>query len=131
MRLHIDALAILHLVWGGLGVLTGAAVAILAAGTHAALYLGGSLGRTELASVWFLAIMAALLMAGGAAQIAAGLGLGRRRASGRTAALVLAVPNLLLLPLGTALGMYAFWVLLNNDARREFGIPVSGDAAKP
>ena len=27
-------------------------------------------------------------------------------------------------PLGTALGIYAFWVLMNNDARDEFGRPL-------
>ena len=39
------------------------------------------------------------------------------------AALILAVPNLIVVPFGTALGIYTFWVLLNDDARREFGRP--------
>ena len=30
---------------------------------------------------------------------------------------------------GTALGIYTFWVLLNNDARREFGWPPRGTSA--
>jgi hypothetical protein len=39
------------------------------------------------------------------------------------AALLLALPNLLVLPFGTALGVYTYWVLLNNDARDAFGRP--------
>ncbi len=52
-----------------------------------------------------------------------GRSLARRHASGRVLALVCAVPNLLLVPFGTALGIYTFWVLLNDDARRDFGRP--------
>ena len=36
---------------------------------------------------------------------------------GRLAAMVLAVPNLFVLPFGTALGIYAMWVLLHDEAR--------------
>jgi hypothetical protein len=33
------------------------------------------------------------------------------------------VPNLLVIPFGTALGVYTFWALLNDEARRVFGRP--------
>ena len=128
MRLHIDALGFLHLLWGGLGVLTEVATGVLALGTHIA--LGGAHGRTELASVGFLAMVALLLVGGGVAQMVAGSGLLRRRGPGRVTPLVLAVPNLLFLPFGTALGIYAFWVLLNDDTRREFGA-VRGRVGQP
>ena len=39
----------------------------------------------------------------------------------RLASLILAVPNLVLVPFGTALGVYTLWVLLNDDARQAFG----------
>ena len=39
---------------------------------------------------------------------------------GRVLSLALAVVNLLVLPFGTALGVYALWVLLTNDGRRLF-----------
>ena len=41
---------------------------------------------------------------------------------GRLATLGLAVPNLFVLPFGTALGVYAFWVLLHDETRKMFGI---------
>ena len=44
--------------------------------------------------------------------------------AGRFGALALAVPNLAVVPFGTALSVYAFWVLLNDDARAEFGRPL-------
>mgnify|MGYP006171462063 CR=1 FL=1 len=44
----------------------------------------------------------------------------RREPAGRTVTLWLAVLNLFVLPFGTALGIYAFWVLLHNDNRALF-----------
>ena len=122
MRLHIDVLGLLHLVWGGLGLVTGVSLGVLAIGLNVALVTSGSVGRVEMASVWLLAIVGTIL--GGGALILTGRGLRRRAGKARLAALVLAVPNLILLPFGTALGIYALWALLNNDARREFGRPL-------
>ena len=44
----------------------------------------------------------------------------RRRASGRVLSLALALVNLLVLPFGTAFGVYALWVLLRDEGRRLF-----------
>jgi hypothetical protein len=122
MRLHIDVLGTLHLVWGAFGVMTGLSLVILAAGTRAAL-AGDVFGMGERAAVALLAIVGAALVLGGAAAVMTGWALKRRSRRGRMAALVLAVPNLVLVPFGTALGVYTFWVLLNNDARQAFGRP--------
>ncbi len=122
MRLHIDVLGTLHLVWGAFGVMTGLSLGILAAGTRAAL-AGDMFGMGERAAVGLLALVGAALVVGGAATAMAGWALRRRSTRGRLAALILAIPNLLLVPFGTALGVYTFWVLLNNDARRAFGRP--------
>jgi hypothetical protein len=70
-----------------------------------------------------LLILGALLVAGGAVMVLAGRALLRRSPRGRMALLGLAVPNLFVVPFGTALALYAFWVLVNDDARREFGRP--------
>ena len=47
------------------------------------------------------------------------------------AAIALAVPNLVIVPFGTALGVYGLWVLLNDDARRQFGRPLSDAGGQP
>ena len=46
-----------------------------------------------------------------------GRALRRRQPAGRSAILWLSVPNLFVLPFGTALGVYALWVLLHHEAR--------------
>ena len=60
------------------------------------------------------------LALGGWASAWAGRALRRHRANGRTGALLLGVLNLFVLPFGTALAIYTFWVLLHNDARALF-----------
>ena len=121
MSVHIDVLSRLHLLWGAFGVLTGSSLFILAAGTHFAIGELGQTGPGGQAAVGVLIVLGALLAAGGAASLAVGVALGRRRPFARLAALLFAVPNLVLAPFGTALGIYSWWVLLNNDARRTFG----------
>ena len=77
----------------------------------------------ERAAVALLAIVGGVLVLGGGATVLTGWAIRRRSRRGRLAALALAIPNLVLVPFGTALGVYTFWGLLNNDARRAFGRP--------
>ena len=66
------------------------------------------------------AVCAAALLIVGLGNAWAGAAIRRRQPSGRLAALGLAVPNLFVLPFGTALGIYAMWVLLHDETRRMF-----------
>ena len=106
--------------WGAIGVLLGVSTLLLAAGAAA---IGWTTQGDEIAAgvtaAAFL-ICAVLLLAAGGANAWAGNALKRRQPNGRLATLALAVPNLFILPFGTALGIYAFWVLLHNEARRAF-----------
>jgi len=110
----------LHVVWGAFGLLCGASLAVLAGGSVAALLDLGSLGATERAGVWLLAGSGVVLMTAGAAALVVGRLLPGRRQRVRLAALGLAIANLVIVPFGTALAVYTFWVLMNDDARREF-----------
>ena len=121
---HLALLGRLHLLLGAFGVLCGMSLVLLAAGTSVALVdltIGNEGGR---AGVWILGICGALMIAGGLALVVAGRALDRRSRAGRFGALALAIPNLAVVPFGTALSVYAFWVLLNDDARAEFGRPL-------
>lgn len=129
MRHHIDVLGLLHIVWGAFGVLAGLSLAILAAGTHAALTVAGSIGAAPRAAVWLMSVSAVLMLAFGAAWFVTGRRLRQHEISARQSALALAIPNLFVIPFGTALGVYTFWVLLNNDARAAFGRPMRGPSA--
>lgn len=123
MRLHVDLLGYFHYVWGAFGVLTGASLALLAVGTALASRELGTMGATAGAAIWILVIGAAALGGLGGAMLVVGHALRGRRGLGRTAALVLAVPNLVAAPFGTALGVYTLWVLQNDEAREQFGRP--------
>jgi len=124
MLVHLDLLGRLHVFLGAFGVIVGVSLAMLAAGTSAALRDLRMAGPEGAAGVWILALCAGVLLVGGAALMIAGRALDRRQRAGRLAALLLAVPNLVVVPFGTALSVYAFWVLLNDEARREFGRPL-------
>ena len=120
MLSHLHLLWVLQLLWGAIGLLLGVSTLMLAAGAAA---IGWTTDGDEIAAgitaLAFL-ICALLLLVAGGANAWAGNALKRREANGRLATLALAVPNLFILPFGTALGIYAFWVLLHNESRVRF-----------
>lgn len=67
-----------------------------------------------------LAISTGVLVIGGAACLATGLGLMQRESWGRPLALVMGFLALLSVPFGTALGIYTLWVLLPAPADTEY-----------
>jgi hypothetical protein len=123
MPIHLDVLGRLHVMLGGLAGLAGASLLVLAAGTSTALFQLDDAGDAGRVGVWILVWCGVLFAGGGVALWLTGRALGRRRPAARRIALALAVPNLLAVPFGTALSLYAFWVLLNDEARRAFGRP--------
>jgi hypothetical protein len=103
-----------------MGLLLGASLLLLAAGAAAiARTTAGDPLTAEFTALLFV-VFATALAIGGWANAWAGRALRQHRAQGRTGALVLAVMNLFVLPFGTALAIYTFWVLLHNDARLFF-----------
>jgi hypothetical protein len=126
MSTHVSALALLQRVWGGFGLLVAASLALLAAGGGAALADAGPLSPAARGVILVLAGCAVGLAGVSIGALATARGLERRRTPARTAALLLAAVNLLLVPFGTALAVYTVWLLLNDDARREFGRPLRG-----
>ena len=120
MRSHVNLLGILQLTWGGMGLLLGASLLLLAVGAAAiARATPGDPLTAGLTALLFVVFATALAL-GGWANAWAGRALRQHRSPGRTGALMLAVLNLFVLPFGTALAIYTFWVLLHNDARALF-----------
>jgi hypothetical protein len=120
MRAHLHLLGILQLVWGAIGLLLGASMLLLAIG---AIAIGVSPGSDPIAAgvtAGAFVVFAVALLAGGGANAWAGGELRRNRPRGRLTVLWLGALNLFVLPFGTALGIYAFWVLLHNQTRAAF-----------
>lgn len=120
MSSHLRLLGVLQLTWGAVGLLLGAATLLLAIGALA-IGVGGSGDRVG-AGVTALTfgIFAVALLVAGAANAWAGRALRRHEPAGRTAVLALGIPNLFVLPFGTALAIYAWWVLLHAEVRALF-----------
>jgi hypothetical protein len=120
MRPHVHLLGLLQLAWGGMGLLLAASLLLLAGGAAAiARTTGGDTFTATFTALLFIVFAAALAL-GGWANVWAGRALRRHRAAGRTGALALSVVNLFVLPFGTALAIYTYWVLLHNEARALF-----------
>lgn len=120
MRSHVNLLGLLQLTWGGMGLLLGVSLLLLAVGAIAIARAPGSDPLTAGATAILFVIFATAVALGGWANAWAGRAIRQHRAPGRTGALLLAVMNLFVLPFGTALAIYAFWVLLHNDVRTLF-----------
>ena len=120
MIAHLTLLTVLHRIWGAMGILLGLSTFMLAAGAAAigVTTAGGEMVAGVTAAAF--AVCAVALVVAGGANLWAGDAMHRRRPNGRTAALTLGVLNLFVLPFGTALAIYAYWVLLHEEARRHF-----------
>jgi hypothetical protein len=122
METHVKVLGVLHIVLGALGIIGalslmiifgGAATAVAAEGDPDAAFAIPILGIIGAGTVAFL-VLASL------PGIAAGWGLIKFRPWGRILALVMSILALVLFPIGTLVGIYGLWVLLNKDTERLF-----------
>jgi hypothetical protein len=124
MTAHVDLLGILFVIWGVLTALVG--VSTLALGVAAvALITGGSRGGGSFAAGLTAAAfttLAIMAMIWGAGHVVVGVPLRRRKPWARLVALMLGSIDLVLLPYGTALGVYALWVLLNEKGKALFAV---------
>ncbi len=133
MRDHVRILACLHIVFGSLGVLCAIA---------AVLFFGGIAGVLGAAvphdlEAWHIAMpvlgMVGLAICGffmlvSIPGIICGVGLLKFRAWARILGIVLSALDLLHVPVGTALGIYGLWVLLNPETERLFGLALQPQA---
>lgn len=120
MGSHLRLLAVLQLTWGAIGLLLGVSLLLLALAAVVIGVGGTSAGLSSAATAMAFGFTSAALLAGGLANAWAGAALRRLQPAGRLATMGLAVPNLFVLPFGTALGIYAYWVLLHEETRQMF-----------
>ena len=124
MKRHVDFLSTLYVTWGAIFGLVAIAGFALAGGAFAiAQSTGpvrfGSEMAARLTGITII-IISVIALAWAILHLVIGRQLKKYRPSARLMTLGLAVGNLILLPFGTALGVYALWVLLKDEGRRLF-----------
>ena len=124
MKKHVDLVGVLYMLWGGMSVLLslsllslGLAATAIGASAHDTA-TNGKLAAGIVAAVFFT--LAALGFLFGWAHIWIGARLRQFREWARAFAIVLSVTDLVLLPFGTALGVYAIWALVHDQSKPIF-----------
>ncbi len=120
IALHIDLLGRLHLVAGWLALLVSISLASLGFGAFGIRGEGAPDVATSLAAAVFFGLSVTFAL-WAAAMAIIGWSLRDRRPWARLAAMALGVVNLFVIPFGTALSIYAAWVLLQDAAKADFG----------
>ena len=121
MIAHVEFVGVLFVVWGLLTTLVG--VSTLALGVGAVALMAQAGGGGQVAAGLTAAVFTTLAMIAivwGAAHVVVGVPLRQRKPWARHVALMLGSVDLVLLPYGTALGVYALWVLLHEGGKELF-----------
>ncbi|HET7712145.1 MAG TPA: hypothetical protein VFL80_09480, partial [Thermoanaerobaculia bacterium] len=119
MEQHIRIVAILYIVLGALGLLAAIVVlGIFLVGAGAGMLSDEPEGAVVSGTCgMIIAVVVALISL---PNLIAGLGLQKRRKWARILTIVLSVLNLFSFPIGTAIGGYALWALLNDQSQAYF-----------
>ena len=127
MKSHVDFVGVLFVVWGLLTVVVGVSTLALGVGAVALIASPGRGGGGQVAAGITAAAFTALAFIAilwGAAHVIVGVPLRRHTPWSRLIALMLGSVDLLLLPYGTALGVYALSVLLNEKGKALFSLRI-------
>jgi hypothetical protein len=121
---HVDFLGALFIIWGALTALVGVATLALSVGAVALIASAARGGGGRQIAAGFTALvfttLAVIAILWGAAHIIVGVPMRRRTPWARLVGLMLGSVDLVLLPYGTALGVYALYVLLHEKTRALF-----------
>ncbi len=126
METHVDFVGILFVVWGALTALVGVSTLALGVGA-ASLAASPSSGPHVAAGLTAAAFLtlAVIAILWGAGHVLIGVPLRRRDPRVRLLAILAGSIDLILIPFGTPLGIYALWVLLNERGKALFGVRYS------
>jgi hypothetical protein len=127
MSSHVSLLGALFIIWGLLTALVGVSTLALGIGAVALLASAARGGSQMAAGITAAAFttLAIIAIAWGSAHVLVGVPLRQRKPWARVIALMLGSVDLLLLPYGTALGVYTLWALLNEKGKALFDLPTA------
>jgi hypothetical protein len=124
MREHVKGLGIIYIVFGCLGLLGAVALAGVFAFSGTIIGLAGENDPDALVALSILGAVGAglvvLFFVLSLPGIAAGWGLLNFKSWARILTIVLSALNLLNFPVGTAIGAYGLWVMLNQETEAMF-----------
>jgi hypothetical protein len=124
MAQHVKILGILHIVFGGLGVLAAMFVLLIFGGISAVVGLSDH-SSDSLTAIPILGLIGGfvfiLVLVLSLPGLIIGIGLMQFKPWARIAGIVLSALDLVSVPpFGTALGIYGLWVLLNRETEQMF-----------
>jgi hypothetical protein len=133
MEKHVKLVGILNIVYRSLAIIGAMVLLAIAVGfgyIYDALVQTDSIQPHEIPAAildlipLILFFVASLIIVVSVAGIIGGIGVLKRKEWGRVLLLVVSFFNLIRIPLGTVLGVYTIWVLINNETIKLF-VPAS------
>ncbi len=118
MQKHVTIVGALHIAFAAWGIMWAVIISGILLGFGASLAGGDKTALSILTTVGCL--VPGMLVAFSLPGIIGGIGLLRFKSWARYLVLVLSVLDLLNIPIGTALGIYSIWVLVNDETVQLF-----------
>lgn len=119
MEKHVTFVAVLNIAFGMLGVL-------MAAVAFTAIVGGGLISDDDRAIAITLVVgtsVAFFFLVLSVPELIGGIGLLKGKGWARILIMIIACIDLVLIPFGTAIGIYTLWVMLNDDTAKLFSKP--------
>jgi len=128
VREHVRILAILNIVLGSIALLIGVCFLLFFGGLGIFASVAGRHDPDAFVAIPVLGAVGGIifvaLLVFSAPQIIGGIGLLKGQPWARILMIVVSALGLMSVPIGTALGIYGLWVLLNEETARLFSAPV-------
>ena len=122
MDQHIKILSVLFIIFGILGLLAAIVVFVVGAGAAASIASQGANDQDTaagmLAAGGCMTGIAALVGILSIPNLLTGWGLMKRKSWSRVLTIIMAILALPSFPIGTAIGVYALWVMFNEETKR-------------
>ena len=116
MEKHVTLVAAINIGFGFLGIFIGIVTLVVLVGAGIISHDPETLKITTIVGV----SLACFLFLTSIPEIIGGFGLLKRKTWARVLVLVIAVIDLMFIPIGTLIGIYALWVLLQEDTAKLF-----------
>lgn len=123
MRTHIRIVAILHIVFGAIGIVIALGMFAVLGGVAALAGINDRSGEGAVAAIGMGAlgaIMSAVIAIISVPSIIAGIGMLYYKPWARLLGIIISAVDLFNVPIGTAIGLYGLWALLSREGAELF-----------